>query len=581
MGSLLVYIIQVNLLLMVLYLGYFLLLKNLTFYRLNRLYLLIGVAFSLLYPFLKIPVLFERPIEPVGELLTYWPNVVLEKEVTKVYTLEHLLFLCFGIGILFFVARFFIQLWSLWRVHTHSAPSVWRDFSFRDVLFPIVPFSFLNKIYLHKAQHGEEELLDVFKHETIHIKGRHSVDILIYEVLLIACWYNPFVWLMRRSVRQNLEFLTDQQVLDSGLNKELYQYSLLKVSTEGVSLELSNNFNFKQLKKRIMMMNRARSRKVELGKYAFLFPLVILFAAAFTVSKADEKIVDVVGLVKETELRIKETVSTDTTKQTQHTQSTESESLRKDEVINDVLVKGYKNDNLEVPTKKKAFSGVEGMDFDGLVNRKNSAKITFKRTQDSPLILIDGKRQLISFDINDLDSDKLFSVDVYRDKAAYDKYGVDGKNGVVEITTKEKAKRDGLQKVDRGNFGEHNVRVGEGAKIKGAGVITKKGEASTRGVKDTSEVLGVRVGKLSLNGISDGVKVRVKGDSLNHKILFVVDGVEMSSDALSKIDPNSIESMTILKDGAADLYGEKAKDGVILIERKKDVKRPKSLEEIK
>ena len=113
---------------------------------------------------------------------------------------------------------------------------------------------------------------------------------------------------MRRSVRQNLEFLTDQQVLDSGLNKELYQYSLLKVSTEGVSLELSNNFNFKQLKKRIMMMNRARSRKVELGKYAFLFPLVILFAAAFTVSKADEKIVDVVGLVKETELRIKETV---------------------------------------------------------------------------------------------------------------------------------------------------------------------------------------------------------------------------------------------------------------------------------
>ncbi|MCY4779928.1 TonB-dependent receptor plug domain-containing protein [Sphingobacterium sp. UT-1RO-CII-1] len=578
MDSLLVYIIQVNLLLMVLYLGYFILLKNLTFYRLNRLYLLTGVGFSLLYPFLDIPTFFKRPIEPVGELLTYWPSLVLEKEVNKIYTLEHLIFLFFSLGLLFFLARFIMQLFSLWRIHAHSVPNIWRGFSFRDVVFPIVPFSFLNKIYLHKAQHEEEELFDVFKHETIHVQGRHSVDIIVYEILLIACWYNPFVWLMRRAVRQNLEFLTDQRVLDSGLNKELYQYSLLKVSTEGVSLELSNNFNFKQLKKRIMMMNRSRSRKIELGKYAFLLPLVILFAAAFTVSKADEKIVNVVDLVKETELRIKEPVGADTTKQKQNAESIEKERLRKDEVINDVLVEGYKNDNLEVPSQKKALGEVGVMTSDRLVNGKKSAQISFKREENSPLIFIDGKRQLTSLDVYNVNADDLFSVNVYKDKAAYDKYGVDGRNGVIEITTKEKAKRDGLKKVDRLNSDLNDTNVGEGVKISGKGIIVKKGEASVRGVKDTSEVSG-RIRILSLNDIAN--KVKLRGDKLNEKVLFVVDGVEVSNANLSEMDPNTIESISILRDGAAAaLYGEKAKDGVILISRNKELKETSSSEEI-
>lgn len=579
MDSLLVYIIQVNLLLMVLYLGYFILLKNLTFYRLNRLYLLTGVGFSLLYPFLDIPTLFKRPIEPVGELLTYWPSLVLEKEVNKIYTLEHLIFLFFSLGLLFFLVRFIMQLFSLWRIHAHSVPDIWRGFSFRDVVFPIVPFSFLNKIYLHKAQHEEEELFDVFKHETIHVQGRHSIDIILYEILLIACWYNPFVWLMRRAVRQNLEFLTDQRVLDSGLNKELYQYSLLKVSTEGVSLELSNNFNFKQLKKRIVMMNRSRSRKIELGKYAFLLPLVILFAAAFTVSKADEKIVNVVDLVKETELRIKEPVEADTTKQKQNAESIEKERLRKDEVINDVLVEGYKNDNLEVPSQKKALGEVGVMTSDRLVNGKKSAQISFKREEDSPLIFIDGKRQLTSLDVYNVNADDLFSVNVYKDKAAYDKYGVDGRNGVIEITTKEKAKRDGLKKVDRLNSDLNDTNVGEGVKISGKGIIVKKGEASVRGVKDTSEVSG-RISILSMNDIAN--KVKLRGDKLNEKVLFVVDGVEVSNANLPEMDLNTIESISILRDGAAAaLYGEKAKDGVILISRNKELKETSSSEEIK
>jgi beta-lactamase regulating signal transducer with metallopeptidase domain len=87
-----------------------------------------------------------------------------------------------------------------------------------------------------------------------------------------------------------LEFLTDQQVLDKGIDKQTYQYSLLNVSKKGTSVGLSNQFNFKLLKRRIMMMNKKRSSKIELSKYAFLLPVFLLTGAAFTVSKAEGSI---------------------------------------------------------------------------------------------------------------------------------------------------------------------------------------------------------------------------------------------------------------------------------------------------
>src|SRR5690606_27618995 len=150
----------------------------------------------------------------------------------------------------------------------------------------------------------DPELYDIFEHEDIHVKGLHSMDILMFEILLIVCWYNPFVWLMRRAVRQNLEYLTDQQVLNKGVDRQTYQYSLLNVSKQGASLGLSNRFNFKFLKKRIMMMNKKKSSKLELSKYAFLLPIFIFSAGAFTISKADSRIAEAVEVARDFKLEV-------------------------------------------------------------------------------------------------------------------------------------------------------------------------------------------------------------------------------------------------------------------------------------
>ena len=302
MENLLTYIIQVNLLLSIIYLGYVGLLKGLTFYSLNRFYFLIGGLFAFIYPFLDLKSLFvQRGLDMgvVGEQISFYIG---DQEIQEKLTLAGLVELVFILGAVLLLLKFLFQLFSLLRIHLHSTADQWRTYFFRNVFIPIVPFSFLNKIYVNRGQHLEAELKDIFKHEDIHVKGLHSLDILLFEMILVCCWYNPFVWFMRRAIRQNLEFLTDQQVLDKGIDKQTYQYSLLNVSKKGTSIGLSNQFNFKLLKRRIMMMNKKRSSKIELSKYAFLLPIFLLTGAAFTVSKAEENIEGVVEKANETTL---------------------------------------------------------------------------------------------------------------------------------------------------------------------------------------------------------------------------------------------------------------------------------------
>jgi TonB-dependent SusC/RagA subfamily outer membrane receptor len=103
---------------------------------------------------------------------------------------------------------------------------------------------------------------------------------MLAELLCIISWYNPFSWLIRYSIRQNLEFIADQQVLASGLDRKNYQYHLLKVVGEPL-YRLTNNFNFSSLKKRILMMNKSRSTRLHLLKFLFIVPLLGVLLVAF------------------------------------------------------------------------------------------------------------------------------------------------------------------------------------------------------------------------------------------------------------------------------------------------------------
>ncbi|MBB2953742.1 M56 family metallopeptidase [Sphingobacterium sp. JUb56] len=522
MENILNYAIQINVLLSVVYLGYVLLLKNLTFYLLNRMYFITGILFSFTYPFLDIQSWFRKPIPSVGEIAMDW-SMDLGQEVDKsVFTLNNILIVLLIIGVTILSIRFLIQMISLLRIHIYSEPAQWQSYIFRNVFIPIVPFSFLNKIYVNRDHHPEPELLDIFKHEDIHVKGLHSIDILISEFTLISSWFNPFVWLMRKAIRENLEFLTDQQVLNNGVDRQTYQYSLLRVNASGGSATLGNQFSFKTLKRRIMMMNKKRSAKIQLGKYAFMLPIFVLTAGAFTLNKAEAKITQATDAAKEIDLEPAVSVFQPNVSPIQ----IEQDTIEKTTASLQDSLKG-KSFGVRITGVKDSISSSNG---------KGAVSIRNLILPKDVMCFVDGV-EISANDLANLDQYDIASMTVFKDAALINKYGETGKTAAIEIITISGEKKS-LDKVSVGSM-----------------VIAKDDDDKSNKIEltyapDKSDK--VTLGKLNPD---------------QPQPLFVVDG--KISENINKIDPNSIESMEILKSPYAQtLYGNKGKDGVILIKTK-------------
>ena len=362
---------------------------------------------------------------------------------------------------------------------------------------------------------------------------------------------------MRRAIRQNLEFLTDQQVLDKGIDKQTYQYSLLNVSKKGTSVGLSNQFNFKLLKRRIMMMNKKRSSKIELSKYAFLLPIFLLTGAAFTVSKAEGSIEGVVEKANETVLPIplptvdlrsqtdqsnmKATSLTDTLAKAHQVETKDFTEIKRSAIdfskdqkyfVDNKLVS--KAEFLAIPEGKLAkywFSNDSG-----LIKYRTKSSIdiaggavlanTVEMQQHSDIAqkklrcVMNGIVQEKTFTVDDIDPNAIASVSVLQGKAAIDKYGEDvGKDGILEVELKE------------------------GAHI---------GKDATR-----------------LKGNTIGIEVRANADPRSEP-LYIVEGKEVNSTIMSAIPGTEIQSIDVIKNNAASIYGEKGKNGVILVKLKKN-----------
>ena len=121
---------------------------------------------------------------------------------------------------------------------------------------------------------------EIIQHEIVHVKQKHSIDIIWSEILCLFNWFNPFAWLIRKAIRQNLEFIADNKVLDNGVDRKQYQYLLLKVIGSN-RFSIAQKFNFSSLKKRIAMMNKLKSTKINLLRFLFVLPLIAVILVSF------------------------------------------------------------------------------------------------------------------------------------------------------------------------------------------------------------------------------------------------------------------------------------------------------------
>lgn len=317
----LTYLLQVNLYLLLFYLFYLVLLRNETFFKMNRFYLVGSALFSMIIPAMKADWIKELFITEKVQQLTHSVTYAVVRpqiELLNVTTLAspdqpwlstmEWLWLIYAVVSLIFLINFLRKLYQV-------------NSTFKIKLKGRA-FSFFGKIVVDEELEGKDIII---KHELVHARQWHSADVVFFEIFLAMNWFNPIVYLYRNAIKNIHEFIADDSAASTLEERSAYALLLVSSVFNTQPQRLTNNFfNQSLLKRRIIMLHKTKSRKVAILKYGLSVPLfagMLIFSSA---TGADAKV------IKSITRAIPEPV-----------------------IIPAQLTKAAKMDELEIPVKKK------------------------------------------------------------------------------------------------------------------------------------------------------------------------------------------------------------------------------------
>lgn len=253
---------------------YYLLLEKEKFNQFNRFFLLGSLLISFVIPFVTIEIIGEvsnvatNSVAVSGQLTA---EIVEEK--TPVY--EIIGWLLYGIitAALFF--RFIKNLYKL--IQKTNAVSVLKYQNVRLVLLKeqTLPYTFLNTIFVNEEDYQNKKIeSELFTHELIHVNQKHSMDVLLIELIKTVFWFNPIFIFYKKAIQLNHEFLADNKVVKSHNNVSFYQHLLLSKANQSPIYYLASNLNYSITKKRLIMMTTTTSVSRGLFKKTLLLPLL-------------------------------------------------------------------------------------------------------------------------------------------------------------------------------------------------------------------------------------------------------------------------------------------------------------------
>ena len=273
-----IYLIKINVALVLLYGFYRLTVSRDTFFGLRRLTLWLIYAVALMVPALNLEywVRDTPTMESMANVYadTFYPVVVVKAQASSITWMDMLLGI-YWVGVAVLSLRLVWQLFSIIRLAVISRKQEVEGITVHLLKGEGSPFSFFRWVFMYPSTLEGRQLHEVMVHECTHVSGLHSLDTLFSELFSIACWFNPFAWLMKQEVRMNLEYLADESVLSDGNARKSYQYHLLGLAYRqpNESTKIANNFNLLPLKKRIKMMNKRRTSEIGKAKYLLFAPL--------------------------------------------------------------------------------------------------------------------------------------------------------------------------------------------------------------------------------------------------------------------------------------------------------------------
>ena len=629
MGLFFIYSLKVGLCLIAFYLVYKLLLSKETFHTFNRLALLTVIAVSVLIPWLKVttaePTTLTQGVVSLETMIV--SAEVIEAEENSGLSLMQVLFLVYVVGVTAFLMREIVSVIRLWLLmrkgvemkSQHTGLSGGRDVRLVVMKDDVAPFSWFHYIVLSEKDYRENPR-EILTHELAHIRLGHSWDVALCNLLIIFQWWNPAAWLLKRELQNVHEFEADEAVIKRGVDAKQYQMLLIRKSVGERLFSMANNLNHHSLKKRITMMTTKKSSPWQKAKALIALPMAALAVMAFAnpeiermaeqveaeseavVSKAvaevkTEGIAAMPQLTKQMEAELEEQAENVGEKVTV-TGVVKSLSDMKPIVGAVVKLKGSKKGSVtdtdgrfsmkDVPVGAELefmyvgfFTDTRKIEKGGeievmLISEEGPSKDDVHRKGDA----FDVVEQMPSFP-----GGMKALMNYLQENIKYPKDAQDAKKEgrVIANFIVEKDGSISNVKIVRSIFPSLDA---EAERIITAMPKWIPGMQNGENVRVKYTIpISFSLGEVQYEVVSGNVntdkneyteayknakELRIVSGNKDEKPLFVVDDKIIGNDDITKIKPNDIESVTVLKDeSATKIYGEKGKNGVVIIKMKK------------
>ncbi|KQO21327.1 peptidase M56 [Flavobacterium sp. Leaf82] len=525
MEALFTFIIKSGALLILFYCAYYFLLRKETFFNNNRWFLLAGLFTSVILPFIVYTKIVWVDATPISNNIDFqFSTPQSNTNIDIDWNLA--LIAIYSIGLLALLIKFAIDFYSLNSVLKGKKVKQQADFKFVDISENIAPFSYFDYIVYNSSLYSASELESILEHEKVHSEQNHTIDVLVSRIFCVLFWFNPIVWLYKKAILQNLEFIADSEAARKISDKKAYQYTLLKITTHENCVAITNHFYQSLIKKRIIMLNKNQSKKRNLWKFYVVIPVLAAFVFLFQIkTEAKEK----QQVIKEASGEIK---------------SVDVYKIKK--TTTDAELK-------EIKEKLKAIHNVDFVTSEIKRNADNdltSIKIDVKNGNQQSQSVQTGNQTI-----------KDFGIIVTTDHNGNKKVGIQTGDETDENPKiiKEKKQKTKLKTNDSTNS-TVSTKTNTNSNTNSETTIVTSSDDNNSTTKITTKDGGSMI-VVSNSG---------KNDS-NSKKLVIIDGVEMPATfSFDDYKSGDIKTMNVLKgDMAIAKYGDKGKNGVIIIETRK------------
>ena len=300
MNALMLYLLQVAICHTVFYLLYRTLYANLAYFNFSRIYLLSATVISFIIPLLSIGV-WQPSDNGLGWSLFFSQGGVAQvrSETTDLaaspYELVDLLFpallTIYLIGCLFVSYKL---LRSLWKIHMLIKNNeIVREEDYRIVRLKNGPafFSFMACIFINENKNSlkQDEYNTVLLHEQVHIRQKHSYDLLLMEIAGVVCWFNPFLKKLKTSLCQVHEYLADKAVMNTKQDPDAYSKLIIRLSHHYEAERFVHPFSVTDLKRRINMLYIQKQSKMKTVRFVAIIPLLAVLMMVFSFTERSEQ----------------------------------------------------------------------------------------------------------------------------------------------------------------------------------------------------------------------------------------------------------------------------------------------------